>query len=46
MLSLFTYQSGKDQVSVGVVAVEVDYNSSESCSSVYPFAIGNCKEDR
>ncbi|XP_028513987.1 uncharacterized protein LOC110236083 [Exaiptasia diaphana] len=34
---------GKEQVSVGLVPVDV---SSESYDSVYPLAIANCKEDR
>ena len=37
---------GKDQVSVGVVAVNFSHSSSESSGSVYPLAIGNCKENR
>ena len=40
------YVTGKDQVSVGVVAVNFEHASSESSSSVYPLAIGNCKENR
>lgn len=44
--SIFWNYKGKDQVSVGVVAVDVDHASSESCGSVFPLAIGNCKENR
>ena len=33
-------------MSVGVVAVDVDHSSSESCGSVFPLAIGNFKENR
>lgn len=37
---------GKDQVSVGVVAVNLDHASSESSNSVYPLAIANFQENR
>ena len=37
--------TGKDQVSIGVVAVNLDHASSESCNSVYPLAIANCREN-
>lgn len=37
---------GKDQVSVGIVPVDYNFQTSESAESVYPLAIANCKEDR
>jgi len=37
---------GKNQVAVGVVPIGFKDKSSESALSVYPIAIGNCKENR
>ncbi|KAK3741750.1 hypothetical protein QZH41_000567 [Actinostola sp. cb2023] len=37
---------GKNQVAVGVVPIGFKDKSSESALSVYPIAIGNCKEKR
>jgi len=37
---------GKDQVSVGFVALDAKHRSSQSAKSVYPLAIANCKEKR
>ena len=30
----------------GIVLIDVDYASSESCKSVHPIVIANCKENR
>ena len=30
----------------GIVLIDVDYASSQSCKSVYPIVIANCKENR
>jgi len=37
---------GKDQVAVGLAPINFDNKSSESALSIYPIAIGNCKEKR
>lgn len=37
---------GKDQVSVGIVALDSQHRSSQSAKSVFPLAIANCKEKR
>lgn len=37
---------GRNQVMFGIVPIDVDHASSESCKSVYPIAIANCKENR
>ena len=36
--------SGKDQVMVGLVAINSTFSSSQSCKAVFPLAIANCKE--
>jgi len=38
--------TGKDQVAVGIVALDAKHRSSQSARSVYPLAIANCKEKR
>ena len=38
--------SGKDQVSVGIVSINISGKSSQSSLSVYPLAIANCNEKR
>jgi hypothetical protein len=38
--------AGKNQVAIGVVPINFEGKSSESSLSVYPIAIGNCKEKR
>ncbi|KAK3710762.1 hypothetical protein QZH41_005391 [Actinostola sp. cb2023] len=38
--------TGKNQVAVGIVPINFKGKSSESALSVYPVAIGNCKEKR
>jgi len=37
---------GKDQVAVGLAPIDFANKSSESALSIYPIAIGNCKEKR
>ena len=37
---------GKDQVAVGLAPIGFVNKSSESALSIYPIAIGNCKEKR
>lgn len=37
---------GKDQVAVGLAPINFDNKSSQSALSIYPIAIGNCKEKR
>lgn len=37
---------GKDQVAVGLAPIDFKNKSSESALSIYPLAIGNCKEKR
>ena len=37
---------GRNQVLVGVVPKETPFLSNQSCKSVCPLAIANCKEDR
>ena len=37
---------GKDQVAVGLAPIGFANKSSESALSIYPIAIGNCKEKR
>lgn len=37
---------GKDQVAVGLAPTGFANKSSESALSIYPIAIGNCKEKR
>ena len=39
MTQPFDYLTGKDQVSVGVVAVNFNHSCPESSDSVYPLAI-------
>lgn len=44
---LVLYSStGRQQVMIGVVPINVSHASSESCKSVYPVAIANCEENR
>ncbi|KAK3729256.1 hypothetical protein QZH41_008435 [Actinostola sp. cb2023] len=38
--------AGKNQVAIGLVPINFHHKSSESALSVYPIAIGNCKESR
>ena len=38
--------SGKDQLSVGIVSINISGKSSQSSLSVYPLAISNCNEKR
>lgn len=40
------YLTGRSQVLIGVVPKDTPYLSNQSCKSVYPLAIANCKEDR
>ena len=42
----FLASTGRNQVMFGIVPIDVDHASSESCKSVYPIAIANCKENR
>lgn len=37
---------GKDQVAVGLAPIDFKNKSFESALSIYPLAIGNCKEKR
>jgi len=37
---------GKEQVTVGMVAIDTKHHSSQSAKSVYPLSIANCKEKR
>ena len=37
---------GKNQVAVGLAPIDFANKSSESALSIYPIAIGNCKENR
>ena len=37
---------GKNQVAIGMVALDAKHRSSQSAKSVYPLAIANCKEKR
>ena len=43
---LCSIKIGKDQVAVGLAPINFDNKSSESALSIYPIAIGNCKEKR
>lgn len=43
---LYSIKIGKDQVAVGLAPINFDNKSSESALSIYPIAIGNCKEKR
>ena len=43
-MSLYWFISGKDQVAVGLAPIDFKNKSSESTLSIYPLAIGNCKE--
>lgn len=45
-LNLCVWQLGKDQVAVGLAPIGFANKSSESALSIYPIAIGNCKEKR
>jgi len=36
----------KDQVTIGIVALDAGHRSSQSAKSVYPLATANCKEKR
>ena len=38
--------TGRHQVMFGIVPIDVDHASSESCKNVYPIAIANCKENK
>ena len=42
----FSVFTGRQQVMIGVVPINVHHASSESCKSVYPIAIANCQENR
>ena len=37
---------GRHQVLFGIVPIDVEHASSESCKSVYPVAVANSQEDR
>ena len=37
---------GRHQVLFGIVPIDVEHASSESCKSVYPVAVANCQENR
>ena len=37
---------GRHQVLFGIVPIDVEYASSESCKSIYPVAVANSQENR
>lgn len=45
-LNLCVWRLGKDQVAVGLAPIGFANKSSEIALSIYPIAIGNCKEKR
>lgn len=40
------FKQGKNQTAIGITPINFDSKSTQSSLSVYPIAIGNCKDER